>query len=250
MNQARSVDPNAVARSVADLRADDLGKGELRAALNAVVEASATVFGADGAGVMLIDDEQALHYVGATDGRAAALEAAQEETGEGPCIDSLVNDRLVFTSDLIDDDRWPRLRQQIGSLGVRAILGAPLRLGMGAIGSLNVYRFEPWSWDEADIAGVQAYAQVVEELLGAAILARQRHTIVDQLSRALEHRVVIERAVGVLMATEGMDAVRAFDGLRRAARSRRVRVSDLAEQILTARRFSTETEGSGPRWTP
>jgi transcriptional regulator with GAF, ATPase, and Fis domain len=243
------VDPNAVARSVADLRADDLGKGELRAALNAVVEASAAVFGADGAGVMLIDDEQALHYVGATDGRAAALEAAQEETGEGPCIDSLVNDTLVCTSDLIDDDRWPRLRQQIGSLGVRAILGAPLRLGMGAIGSLNVYRFEPWTWDEADIAGVQAYAQVVEELLGAAILARQRHTIVDQLSRALQHRVVIERAVGVLMATEGMDAVRAFDGLRRAARSRRVRVSDLAEQILSARRFSTETEGSGPRWT-
>ena len=102
---------------------------------------------------------------------------------------------------------------------MRAILGAPLRLGMGAIGSLNVYRFEPWTWDEADIAGVQAYAQVVEELLGAAILARQRHTIVDQLSRALEHRVVIERAVGVLMATEGIDAVRA---LRRAAACRPV----------------------------
>ena len=128
---------------------------------------------------------------------------------------------------------------------MRAILGAPLRLGMGAIGSLNVYRFEPWSWEEADTAGVQAYAQVVEELLGTAILARQRHTIVDQLSRALEHRVVIERAVGVLMATEGIDAVRAFDALRRAARSRRVPVSDLAEQILSARRFNPETNGSG-----
>ena len=131
VSQARTVDPNAVARSVAELRADDLGKGELRAALNAVVEASATVFGADGAGVMLIDDQQALHYVGATDGRPAALEAAQEETGEGPCIDSLVNDTLVFTPDLVGDDRWPLLRQQIGSLGVRAILGAPLRLGHG-----------------------------------------------------------------------------------------------------------------------
>lgn len=247
MDQPRSVDPTAVARSVAELRADDLGKGELRAALNAVVEASARVFAADGAGVMLIDDQQALHYVGATDGRAAALEAAQEETGEGPCIDSLVNDTLVLTPDLVEDERWPLLTQQIGSLGVRAILGAPLRLGMGAIGSLNVYRFEPWTWDEADIAGVEAYAQVVEELLGSAILARQRHTIVDQLSRALSHRVVIERAVGVLMATEGMDPVRAFDALRRAARSRRVRVSDLAEQILSARRFSTQTEGSEPR---
>ena len=246
MTTVRNVDSGAVARSVADLRADDLGKGELRGALNAVVEASAAVFGADGAGVMLIDDQQALHYVGATDGRAAALEAAQEETGEGPCIDSLVHDTVVFTADLPCDDRWPRLTQQIGDLGVRAILGTPLRLGMGAIGSLNVYRFEPWDWGEADIQGVQAYAQVVEELLGAAVLARQRHTIVDQLSRALEHRVVIERAVGVLMATEGVDAVRAFDGLRRAARSRRVRVSELAEEILSGRRFRTDVDGSAP----
>ena len=186
MNQARSVDPAAVARSVAELRAEDLGKGELRAALNVVVEASATVFGADGAGVMLIDDQQALHYVGATDGRAAALEAAQEETGEGPCVDSLVNNTLVCTPDLVADDRWPHLTQQIGSLGVRALLGAPLRLGMGAIGSLNVYRFEPWIWEDDDIAGVEAFAQVVEELLGSSILARQRHRIVDQLSQALD----------------------------------------------------------------
>ena len=58
------------------------------------------MFGADGAGVMLLDDEQALHYVGATDGRAAAFEAAQEETGEGPCVDSLIYDLTVFTADL------------------------------------------------------------------------------------------------------------------------------------------------------
>ena len=102
----------------------------------------------------------------------------------------------------------------------------------------------------ADIAGVQAYAQVVEELLGSAILARQRHTIVDQLSRALENRVVIERAVGVLMATEGIDAVRAFDALRRAARSRRVRVSELAEEILSARSVQPETDGSEDPMNP
>ena len=246
MSDHRDLDPDTVARSIEELRASDLGRGELKGALDAVVAESATVFGADGAGVMLLDDQQSLRYVGATDGRAAAFEAGQEETGEGPCVDSLIHDTLVFTPDLAADDRWPRLAEQIGGLGVRAILGSPLRLGMGAIGSLNVYRFEPWDWGEADLAGVQAYARVVEELLGTAILARQRHTIVDQLSAALENRVLIERAVGVLMATEELDAVLAFDRLRRAARSERVRVSEVAERVLSARRFEPHpTEGTG-----
>ena len=64
------------------------------------------IFDAAGAGIMLIDDGQVLHYVAATDARAAALEAAQEEAGQGPCVDSLINDEIVHTDDLLSDPRW------------------------------------------------------------------------------------------------------------------------------------------------
>jgi len=240
------VDPSVIAQSIAELRASDLGGSELRAALQSVVEATSTAFGADGGGVMLIDDQQALHYVGATDGRAAAMEAAQEETGEGPCVESLLTDRIVSTEDLVDDPRWPELRAQVGPLGVRAILGVPLHIGPTTVGSLNVYRFTAGPWQGSDLDAISAFGRVVEELLATAMVASQRHTIVDQLTGALSSRVTIERAVGVVMASLDLDPVKAFDVLRRSARSRRARVADVAAEVVAARRFSSEpTDVSG-----
>ena len=60
----------------------------------------------------------------------------------------------------------------------------------------------------------------------------------DQLQYALDYRVVIERAVGYLMGAHRLDAVTAFDLLRRRARDSRRRVADVAAEVLdgTARR--------------
>ena len=186
---------------------------------------------------MLVDDQQALHYVGATDGRAAALEAAQEETGEGPCVDSLIGDHVVDTSDLLTDTRWPRLREQVGQLGVHAVIGVPLHVGLSAVGSLNVYRFRVWEWSGGDIDALKLHATVIEELLSSAMLAGRRHTIVDQLTVVLENRVVIDRATGIVMAISGLDAAAAFHALRLAARSERVRVVEYATRVVHERRF-------------
>ena len=54
----------------------------------------------------------------------------------------------------------------------------------------------------------------------------------DQLQYALDYRVVIERAVGYLMGTHRLDAVTAFDVLRKQARDSRRRVADVATEIL------------------
>jgi hypothetical protein len=123
---------------------------------------------------------------------------------------------------------------------VRAVLGVPLRMGLAPIGSLNVYRFEPWEWTSDDIAAISAHGQIIEELLAAAMLAQRQHTIVGQLTHALEHRVVIERAVGVVVASLQLDPVPAFNALRALARSRRVRVADLAAEVVAARAFPPE----------
>lgn len=236
------VDPAVSARSVDGLRSSDLASGELEASLRAVTDATAKIFGADGGGLMLIDDQQALHYVGATSGRAAAFEAAQEETGEGPCVDSLIGDCVVQTDDLTADDRWPLLREQIGDLGIHAVLGVPLHLERTAIGSLNVYRFQASTWSPADIEAIQAHATILEELLAAAMLAQRNHTIISQLSTALEHRVQIDRATGIVMGLTGADAVVAFQELRVRARSRRIRIAELADEIVATRAFPGSSE--------
>ena len=221
-----------VTRSLDALRAADLGRAELHEALQTVADATCELFHADGAGIMLLDEHHALHYVGATNHHAAALEAAQESHGEGPCVDSIIHDQAVWTADVTADPRWPKLTEDLVGLGIAAVLGAPIRLGGAAVGSLNTYRTERYEWTERDVEAIEAHGRVVEQLVGAAVLAGQRDAIVDQLSQALESRVTIERAVGVLMAREQLDPVRAFDRLRRTARSARRKVSEVAREVL------------------
>jgi GAF domain-containing protein len=237
------IEQGRVEASVERLHTADLRSGELDASLREVIAATQEIFGADGAGLMLLDDQDALHYVGATDGRSAAFEAAQEECGEGPCVDSLVHDRVVSSPDLEADDRWPTLQALVGGVGIRAMLGVPIHLGGPAVGSLNVFRLEPSPWDDSEIAAIAAHGRVIEELLAAAMLARSRHTIVQQLTQALESRVTIERAVGVLMARKGLDPTGAFNELRRSARSARRRVQDVAEELLADPAFSPPAQG-------
>jgi AmiR/NasT family two-component response regulator len=102
----------------------------------------------------------------------------------------------------------------------------------GAVGSVNVYRDSPFAWSEDDAAGLDAYANVVEGLLTGALLSRQHHEIVGQLRRVLDDRVTIERAVGLLMGREHVDAVRAFNRLRRMARDTQRAVVEVAAELL------------------
>ncbi len=49
---------------------------------------------------------------------------------------------------------------------------------------------------------------------------------------ALDNRVIIERAVGFVMARAGVDAVAGFNVLRSAARRDRRKVADVAREVL------------------
>jgi AmiR/NasT family two-component response regulator len=81
---------------------------------------------------------------------------------------------------------------------------------------------------------LEAFNVVIEGIVGSAVLARRHERLVEQLQHALEHRVAIERAIGVTMATDQVGAVEAFNRLRAIARSSRRRVGVVAEELLAA----------------
>ncbi len=76
---------------------------------------------------------------------------------------------------------------------------------------------------EAEIA-----VQRLVELTG--ILARR----CAQLQHALDSRVVIEQAKGVMSERFSLDSEEAFETLRRAARSHRMRLHDLASMVVSS----------------
>jgi anti-anti-sigma factor len=226
------IDPRALERSVEGLGAMVVEPASADEVIEGVIQAARDLFAVTGVGLMLADEGAGQRYVGATDEAARALETIQEELGEGPCVDCFVLGKVIQTDDLADDARWPRLAARLAPYGVRAVLGVPTRLAGAPVGSLNVYRDQPYAWDDSDIAAIEAYNGVIESVIGGAVASRRSGRVVTQLQEALDRRVVIERAIGVLMARREVDAVAAFDLLRRAARDARRKVADVAVDVL------------------
>ena len=75
-----------------------------------------------------------------------------------------------------------------------------------------------------------------------AQLVEQLRTHNAQLEQALNSRIVIEQAKGVLAERYRLDIERAFELLRRAARTNRIRIHDLAASVVTSPRTPTAIE--------
>ena len=228
-----TIDEAELARSLRRLAVTDEGTGTVVSALERVVNACVDLFEVDGAGVLICDEQDLLRVVAASDGPGRLLEQTEAEAGEGPCTEAFVKGRVVTTSDVTAEvERWPTLARTMVGQPVRAVLGTPVILGGVPIGTLDVYREHPHDWDDSEVAALARYAEVIATTLHAALHAHTAGQLARQLQYALDYRVVIERAVGYLMAKESLDAVAAFNTLRAAARSRRTKIGLVSEHVL------------------
>ena len=227
------IDPDVLARSVARLEGVDPVDTGLDAALERVVAETDDVFAVDGAGLLLLLDEGGvLRYTAASDEPGRMLESLQEQFGEGPCVDAFLNDAPVLAPDLGADPRWPSVGPLAARHGIGAVLGVPVDLSEGPVGTLNVYAARPHRWEEADVAAIQAYTRVIASLLRTAVRAHVSGKAAGQLQRALDHRSLIEQAKGVIMERRGLDQQAAFELLRAQARSTRRRLDEVASEVV------------------
>jgi AmiR/NasT family two-component response regulator len=88
--------------------------------------------------------------------------------------------------------------------------------------------------------GLELAANEREERLAELVVALADENA--NLQRALDTRVVIEQAKGVLAERFGLDVHEAFDLLRASARSKRMRLHDLATRVVEARETPPEIE--------
>jgi GAF domain-containing protein len=229
--RAPHVDAAALATTLKGLK--DLERnGGLDAVLGQIVDGVVAVFGVTGSGLMFVDETETSRYVVSSDEPGRVLEVAQEQLGYGPCVDALVHDRVVIVHDFARDERWPGLADIVVPAGIGSVLGVPVRVGPVAVGSLNVYCDAPHHWDDSEVNALCAFTRLVDGRLGEAVFSEQQGRLVEQLQHALESRVVIERAVGMVMGRQDLDAVTAFEHVRRLARSQRRRVAEVAAEMV------------------
>jgi GAF domain-containing protein len=230
--KAVPINPDALTSSIsglAQLTADD--GGGLETALEHVVDETSRIFSVDGAGLLLVGEGDVLRYVAASSERGRIVETLQEQVDEGPCVDAFEQGEPVLAADVASDRRWPLFGPLAGKQGVHALLGVPVELE-GPVGTLNVYASHRQEWDDGEVEAIQAYARIVASVLRSSVEAHLQGKVTEQLRYALDRRIVIEQAKGILMEREGLTAGAAFERIRGRARSNRERVIDVAKRLV------------------
>jgi signal transduction protein with GAF and PtsI domain len=239
------IEPAALARAIGALDAIDLDRGLVPSVLQ-LVAITKRLLDADGVGLMLVDAEGALRWAAASDQQAEQLEQAQEELAQGPCTDAFWQRAPVPVRDVTGEGAQEIAAVLLGA-SFRAALSVPVELAGGPIGTLDAYARGERAWNESEVSALQACAGVVANLLGHAVAAFTQGRLARQLQLALEHRMVIEQAKGVLMAHELLDAAAAFERLRSVARSGRRTVAEVAREVLAGVPLpSSPTEATHP----
>ena len=192
------------------------------------------VLDVDAAGVMLAAPTGELQFVASSSESMKILELFQIQADEGPCVDSYRSGETVANHALSDpDERWPHFTPRALALGFAAVQSVPLRLRGRTIGALNLFRREPGWLDETDVMYAQGLADI------ATITILQHQTAVDasllndQLTRALESRIVIEQAKGMVAAAMRCDVDQAFARLRTHARNHNLGLTAVAHSVVS-----------------
>jgi transcriptional regulator with GAF, ATPase, and Fis domain len=201
--------------------------------LHQVTVRCADVLGVSAAGVLLTDQRGALRVVAASTEQTRLLELLQLQTDQGPCPDCFHTGRPVVVADLAAvTSRWPRFTAAAHQIGFASVYALPMRLRSDVIGTLNLFGARPGAVDDATIRLGQAMADVATIGLLQARAIRHREALAEQLQTALNSRVIIEQAKGVIAERRQLDMDQSFTLLRSAARTNNRRLSDLARAVV------------------
>ncbi len=190
------------------------------------------LFDVDEAGLMLAV-EGVLQVAASSSQTMRLLELFEVQHDEGPCVDCYRSGLYVECVDLSGArDRWPTFAAEAVDAGIGSVFAVPMRLRDETIGSLNLLRKGTGRLSHEDLTTAQAVADVATIGILQHRLVTERQMLARQLQSALDSRVVIEQAKGMIAERAHLDLDAAFGRLRTHARSHNYKLTDLARRIV------------------
>ena len=200
--------------------------------LHTLADGCVDLLDAAAAGLVLRDAHGGLDVLASTSEQSELLELLQLRAGEGPCVEAYAAGIPVDVEDTAVDGRWPAFRAAAVEQGFRSVHAVPMRLREQTIGALNLFRTEPGLLPAADQGAAQALADVATIGILHERALRHSELVNDQLQGALNSRVLIEQAKGVLAEQGSLDMDQAFTALRRHARTHNRPLRDVAAAVI------------------
>ncbi len=206
---------------------------EVSEVLYRLAEHVVEILGVAGTGVSVVDDAGKLRPVTGINELTTGLEAAEERLQEGPCVDAFHQGAVVVVADLDEDGhRWPNWTAEAKERGVRAVIGVPLRVREDSLGAMNIYSDTPRQWRQSEVRVARVLTDMASSYVANASDLEQSHRTTEQLREALDSRIIIEQAKGVLAAEMGIDVDQAFVVLRDHARRHSASLRSVAHGVV------------------
>jgi GAF domain-containing protein len=207
--------------------------------LSTLMNTCCDILGVQAGGILIADAVGDLELIASTSEEAAIVETMIVDAGAGPCFDAFTSASIISVGDIDTDARaWPVFRAAALEQGFRATHAVPMRIRGEVVGVMNLL-----GTDARPLAGRDAeVAQSLADIATLGILHertfRQPHAITEQLHVALDTRILVEQAKGVIAqyGPPTMTMTEAFTALREYARAndltlRQVAVDTVAERI-------------------
>ncbi len=189
----------------------------------------------DAAGLLLADSGGTLRLVAASTEQARVVELFQIQNDEGPCVDCYRAGQVVAVSDIRADPaaaRWPQFAASAAEMGFAGVHAIPMRLRDQVIGTLNLFRTAPDGLNPAIAIAARALVDVATIGILQERAVHQQEVVAGQLQRALNSRVIIEQAKGILAERLRTTPDDAFFILRRYARDHNRPLTQLAGDVI------------------
>jgi transcriptional regulator with GAF, ATPase, and Fis domain len=200
--------------------------------LHGLVDRAVQLLDVDAAGLMLADQRGSLRVIASSTEQARLVELFQLQHDQGPCLECYQTGRPVYETDMAAAaERWPMFAPAAAGAGFAAMQAIPMRLRDDVIGAMNLFMATPRRLDESGLRIGQALADVATIGLLQERNLRHQEVLAEQLQGALNSRVVIEQAKGVLAERMGLDMGQAFERLRGQARLQNRRLAELAGAV-------------------
>jgi GAF domain-containing protein len=201
--------------------------------LHRLAERCVELTNASEAGIMLADRDGTLRYVASSSERMRLIELFELQHDEGPCLDAF-HTGVAVHSTLSDDAqrRWPLVAPRAREVGFESVSALPMRLRNEVIGALNVFSSQTALLSTEDRSVAQTLADIATIGILQERALNDAHIVTSQLGAALESRIVIEQAKGVIAEHNNVSVDDAFALLRAYSRSHRGRLSKIARDVV------------------
>jgi GAF domain-containing protein len=185
------------------------------------------------AGLLLAAPSGDLRVMASSSEAIRLVELFELQADEGPCLDCYRTGEPVVNQSLRKmNGRWPRLAPRAVEAGFSSVHAAPMRLRGITVGALNLFRANEGYMDQADVHAAQALADVATIAILQHRATLETQLLNTQLTQALNSRIVIEQAKGMVGERASLTMEQAFARLRNHARNHNLRLVDVARAIV------------------